>query len=637
MIAHFRTFAKSKWAAGLLILLALALLVTGGQQMDVFGALGPRHVISAGDRSVDQATFASDFDRVRTSYSERAGKSLTVQELVAEGVHLQYLTDATRRMGFLNWSWGAGIRPGKELVLKQIRQAPAFFNQVTGAFDEQQYRQVLAQQNATPAQLEQEFRDQYATSHFGAALFAGARVPRIYGALVANQVLESRDARWFTVTQAMAGTAAAPTDAQLTAFMNENAAQLRRPELRVVTLVLFGEGPSASQAIPEERIVERFNFRKDQLSTPERRSFVTLTAPNKAAADRIAAALRSGQSAADAGRANGGVQPAEYPDTPRSALGDPAVASAAFALAAGQVSDPVQGRVGFTVIAVSTITPGAPATLDSVRGQIVQELQAEDARARTYTRVENYEKARQAGKTLEQAATEVGARMVQLPPFTQQGQSERGQLNAPPQIFATAWSLSKGGESEIVDAGQGQYFALRVDDVRPAAMPTLAEIRAPLAQQWTLRENNRLLTSKAEELAGRIRGGEDIAVVARSVNATVTTRTGIQQNQTTQDAIGEGVLRAVYSQGRGQTFSAPVSQTAYAVGRVDQVRAPTAVLAAPIAEQVRPRMTQDWAEALGDTAVQAGANRSKARYDIALARQALGLPAEETAPATPAR
>lgn len=635
MISHFRSFAKSKWAAGLLIILALALLVTG-QQMDIFGALGPRNVIAAGERSVSQAEFVRQFDRVREASAERTGKSLTVQELVAEGVHLQYLTDATRRYGFLNWAWSAGIRPGKELVLKQIRQAPAFFNQVTGAFDEQQYRAVLAQQNATPAELEQEFRDQYATSHFGAALFAGARVPRIYGALVANQVLESRDARWFTVTQAMAGTTAAPTDAQLTAFMNENAAQLRRPELRVVTLVLFGEGPNASAAIPEARIVERFNFRKDQLSTPERRSFVTLTAPNKAAADRIAAALRSGQSPADAGRANGGVQPAEYPDTPRSALGDPAVAGAVFGLAAGQVSDPVQGRVGFTVAQVRSITPGAPATLESVRSQIVQELQGEDARARTYDRVENYEKAREAGKSLQQAATEVGARLVQLPPMTEQGVTERGQLNVPPQVLTTAWSLSKGGESEMIDAGQGQYFVLRVDEVRPAAMPALADIRGPLAQQWTLRENNRRLASKAEELAGRIRAGEDIAVVARSVNATVTTRTGIQQNQSTQDEVGQGVLRGVYTQGRGQTFSSPASQTSYVVGRVDQIHAPTAVLAAPIAEQVRPRMTQDWVSAAGDTAVQAGANNTKARFDVNLALQALGLDPAAT-PAAPAK
>lgn len=636
MISSFRDFAKSRWAIGLLVLLALGLLVTGGSQMDVLGAIGPRDVISAGDRSVDQPTFARDFDRVKKSYEERAQRPLTIQELVAENIHLSYLTDATRRMGFLNWAWKVGIRPGKELVLKQIRQAPAFFNQVTGVFDEEQYRSVLAQQNATPAELEQEFRDQYATSHFGAALFAGARVPRIYGALVANQALESRDARWFTVTQAMAGVTAAPTDAQLTAFINQNAADLRRPELRVVSVVFFADAPDASVAIPEARIVERFNFHKDELSTPERRTFVLLTTPTRAAADRVAAALRAGKSPAEAGRA-GGVQPVDYPETPRSAVSDPAVAAAVFGLAAGQVSDPVQGRLGFTVAQVASITPGQPATLESARAQILEELRADDAKGRTFARVTAYEEARKAGKSLEEAAAQVGARMRQLPAFTEQGVTKDGQLNAPPQLFTTAWALSKGGESELVDVGGGQYFVLRVDQVIPPSVPPLEEVRAELTPRWIQIENNRRLVTKAEELAGRVRAGEDIAVVARSVNASLTTRPGIQRNQETQEALGQGVLQGVFGQGRGQVFNAPISATEIAVGRVDQIHAPTPVLAAPIAERVRPRMTQDLVQSIGDVAVQAGADRSRARYDVALARQALGLPAEDAAPATPAR
>ena len=39
--------------------------------------------------------------------------------------------------------------------------------------------------------------------------------------------------------------------------------------------------------------------------------------------------------------------------------------------------------------------------------------------------------------------------------------------NAPPQILQNAYSLSKGGESDVIDAGQGQYFVLRLDDITP--------------------------------------------------------------------------------------------------------------------------------------------------------------------------
>ena len=637
MISAFRKFAKSPWAAGLFALLILSFAFTASQT-DVFASMGPKHVVSAGDRSVDSAQFRADFERVRTNLQEQAGRPVTIQDLVNENIHVRFLDSQTQRLGFLAWAWNAGIRPGKDLIVKQIRQIPQFFNQVTGQFDQAAYEQALAAQNATPAQLEQEFRDQYVTEHFGAAVFAGARVPRVYGALLAGNALETRDGRWFTVTQEMAGRAPAPTDAQLTAFMNENAEQIRQPEFRQVSLVVFSPDASSRTAeISDARINERFEFRRAALSEPEKRTFVTLTASSRAVADRIAAALRAGQAPADGGRANN-VEPSNYTDTPQTALGDRAVGAAVFGLTAGQVSDPVQGSVGFTVARVTAVTPGRPATLEGSREAIIAELRQEDAQAQTYAKVEAYERARQEGKSLTEAAEQVGARLIQLPPFTQDGKLPNGQpLNAPPQIFSTAWGLSKDGESEVVDAGQGQYFAVRVNEIRPAALPPLAEVREPLAAQWTARENARRLQTKAEELAGRVRAGQDIAAVASSAGASVSTHTGVQRNREAQEALGQGVLQGLFGQGRGQVFSQPQSNTAFVVGRVDAIHAAVPALAAPLAEQARPRITQELVQALIQASFDAGAARVKAKNDPAQARLALGLSAEDTGPATPAQ
>jgi peptidyl-prolyl cis-trans isomerase D len=643
MITLFRNFAKSKWAIGLFVLLILSFAVVGGTQMDVFGGLGPRHVISAGDRSVDAAQFRTDFERIRANAQEQEGRPLTTDELVEAGVHLRYLEGQTQRLGFLAWAHKVGIRPSEELVLKRIREIPAFFNQITGQFDQAQYEQALAAQNVTPVQLEDEFRDTAISEHFASAISAGLQTPRIYGALVAGRALEVRDGRWFTVTQAMAGTAPAPTEAQLTAFLSENAAQLRRPEFRIASAIVFTDAPGAAPPpVSEERILERFEFRKDGLSTPERRTFTTLTAPDRAAADRIAAALRAGQSPTAVAEANR-IQPADYTAQPQSAVPDPAVGAAVFRLAAGEVSAPIEGRVGFTVARMGAITPGAPATLEGVRDAIVAELQEEDTRGRVYERVEAYEAARQNGRTLEAAIAEVGARIVQLPPFTEDGRMPDGQpIQAPPQLIQNAFTLTRGGESEVIDAGQGQYFVLRLDEIRPAALPTLAEVREPLAQQWTLRENARRLTAKAEELAARVRGGEDIAAVATSAGATLTTRTAVQQNAEAQTAVGEGILQGLFGQGRGQVFTGPASETAFVVGRVDAVRAAPPAEAAPLADQVRPRLAQDLVGAVSEQLVTAAARASDAENDPEAALTALGVTAPApatgttTAPATPA-
>lgn len=630
MISIFRDFAKSKWAVALFVLLIISFAVVGGSQTDVFKSLGPQHVISAGDRSIDALQFRTDFERIRANAQEQEGRPLTTQDLVNAGLHTRFLDAQTQRLGFMEWANRAGIRPDESLIIKRIREIPAFFNQITGAFDQAQYEQALAQQNVTPTQLEDEFRDTAVTEHFATAVQAGLRSPRIFGALIAGRALESRDGRWFSVTQAMAGPTGAPTDAQLTAFLNENAAQLRRPEFRIASVVLFNDAAgSAPPAITEERIVERFNFRKDSLSTPERRTFTTLTVSDRAAADRIAAALRAGQSPAAVAEANR-IQPAEYNAQPQSAVPDPAVGTAVFGLTSGQVSAPIQGRVGFTVVKLNAVTPGAPATLDGVRSAIVAELQQEDARGRVFSRVEAYEKARTDGKSLADAVREVGARIVQLPPFTQDGRLPDGQpMNAPPQILQNAYALTKGGESDVIDAGQGQYFVLRLDDIQPAALPALADIRAPLAQQWTARENARRLANKAEELAARVRAGEDIAAVAASAGVSLTTRKGLQQNAEAQAALGDGVLAGLFGQGRGQIFTGPASETSYVVGRVDAIRTAAPAEAAPIADQIRPRLVQEMVNGIGEQLLAAAARVVKAANDPARAIEALGV----TAPA----
>jgi peptidyl-prolyl cis-trans isomerase D len=634
MLSAIRAFAKSKWAIGLLVLMALALVVTGGSQADLLGNLGPKHVVSAGDRNLTTVEFRGEMDRIRDQAQQQAGRALTFEELIEGGGLRQYLEQKSQQLGFANWAWKAGVRPGKELILRQIRQAPGFFDNVTGRFSQEQYRSVLAENNATPEMFEAQLRDQYLTQHYASALGAGMRLPRIYGAVLASQALETRDGRWFAVTQAMAGTAAAPTDAQLTAFMNENAAQLRMPESRTASVVLFDDGAASTAAPTEARIEERFNFRRDALSLPERRTFVTLTAPSRAAADRIAAALRAGQSPAEVARANG-IQPAEYNETPRSALGDAAVAAAVFGLAANEVSVPVEAGVGFVVARVTAIQPGRPAALSDVREQVIAELRTEDARATVFRRVEAYEKARQEGKALDVAVREVGARMIEIPPIRQDGRLRSGQeVNPPlpPQLIQAMWTLGQGAESEVIDMGQGQYFVVRIDEIMPAALPPLDGIRAPLAQQWTRQENARLLTTRANALAARVRAGEDLAAVAASAGATIQTATGISRQAAEEH--GQGVVAGVFSSGRGELFSQQNTQDSFVIGQTDRIAAATPVLAAPLAERYRDQMAGDHINAVGEAALSAAAARSKVRYDEAAARVALGLPAE--APAAPA-
>ena len=639
MLSATRSFAKS-WAAKILLVILALSFVVFGVQSDVFSNVGSTAVVQAGHRKVSPNDFKRQFDAYRDQLGQQTGQPVPQEALIERGVHTQMLAEMAQSEGFFAWAWKTGIRPGKALVIEKVREIPAFFDQVTGRFDPAAYRSRLAEANLTEPRFEQSLRDEIAGNHFAAALVAGTRAPRIYGALEAAYVLENRDGRWFTVDAAVVGPTPNPTDAQLTAFLNENAERLRRPELRVLSVALFTPGEAGREVtVTEEQIRQRFEFRRASLTTPEARTFVTLTAPNAAAAARIAEALRAGQDPAAVGRANGGVEPVRYDAKPQSAVADAAVGRAVFAMQPGQVSNPVQGSLGSTVIQLISVTPGRAANLEDVRGEIETELKAAGARARVYAMVEAYDKAREEGADLAAAAARSGARVIQLPPLNAEGALPNGQrINAPPQVFQTAFALPRGGESDVVDAGGGSYFAVRVNEIIPAATPSLNELRAPLTQAWIQRETGRRLQARAEELAARVRRGEAIEAVAASVGAPLTVRTAAtrQSPQAAQQGGEPAIIQGLFGPGRGQTFVQPISQTSFVVGRVDAVHAPAPVLAASIAEQSRVRMGGALFNELIENARRAAGEIVRVRTWPERAAAALGLD-PEAAPAAPAK
>ena len=89
------------------------------------------------------------------------------------------------------------------------------------------------------AKYRQYLRDQITEQEAGTGLVAGLRAPRAYAAMAAIYTLESRDVGYFAIEPGSVPQPAAPTDAQLTELMKENAAQLTRPEFRQLTVVRF--------------------------------------------------------------------------------------------------------------------------------------------------------------------------------------------------------------------------------------------------------------------------------------------------------------------------------------------------------------------------------------------------------------
>lgn len=627
MLAATRRFAKS-WAAAILIGLLIVSFAVFGIN-DIFNFSVSNAVIKAGDREVSQAQFARQFDNVRNNIQQQQGRAVTVAEMVENGLLPMVLESIAREEGFLAWAWRVGIRPAQSLILDRIRAEQSFFDPVTGRFDQDAYVARLASVQLTPAEFERSLRDSAAAEHYFTAVFAGLRAPRVYGALNAAFLQETRDGRWFIVDPSVVGPTPNPTEEQLTAFLQENQERLRRPERRALTLVRFTPSQViGSVTVTEEEIQERFEFLRPSLSTPERRSFVTITAPDMAAARRVAERLRAGETPEAVARSIN-TEPVTYQSQPRSAVADPRVGEAAFGLEPGQVSDPVQGELGIAVIKLSAVQPGQEARLEDHRDRIVAELRERAATARVYELVEAYSEAREGGASMIDAARQLGLQPVTVPPVAADGTLPDGQrLNAPEVLFQTAFDLNLEEESEVVDAGNDEYFAVRVDRVIESAVPTLEDVRGPLTAAWIQRETGRRLRERAEALAAEVRNGADIAQVAASAGAPL--RSGQRLGRQPQpNGPGQGVLAGLFGQGPEQVFTGQVGETAFVVGRVDAVHAPTPQESAGAVEALRPRVSLELYQEV-EALTQAATGRAvRLRTFEANARRALGLPPQE--------
>jgi peptidyl-prolyl cis-trans isomerase D len=631
MLAAIRAFAKSWPAAVLMGLLIVSFAVWGIR--DVFGGKIPDAVISVGSRTVSSADFKRSFDNYKSRLEQQMGQPIPLEAAAANGLDRRVLDGLATQEAFAELLRKIGLQPSDNLILQEISKIPAFFDQVSGRFDKVAYQQRLGENGLTPPKFEQIMRDEIAEQHLSTAMLNGLRVPRAYTALAAIYQLESRDVGYFTVDPTSVPQPTPPTDAQLTAFMKENAAQLTRPESRVLTVVRFSPSLAAANLpVDEAELKKRYAFRKDTLSTPETRTIVQIPAKDPAAAAQIAGRLSRGEAPAAVAKSLG-VDAITYSDKPQTAVADRKVAQAAFAMQQGQVA-PVQGDLGPAVVKVETITPGRTVTMEEARPALEAEIRKDAAAEKVYALTQAYDDAHQGGASLAEAAQKAGVPAVTIGPLTAQGRDAQGQPvpGLTQKLVETAFSLPAGGESEVEEAGQGEYFAVRVEKVIPPAMPPLAEIKPQLARVWMLREVARRMQARADELAARVRKGESLEAVAGASGSQVTRLPSLDRQTAGQNpAVSQDLMAKVFTAKPGEVFTAENTRFGFVVGKLEAVHTGQGPTLARMAEDMRPQMTLGVFRELGDSARAAARQKLKVKIDPARARTAIGLEPEPKA------
>jgi peptidyl-prolyl cis-trans isomerase D len=299
------------------------------------------------------------------------------------------------------------------------------------------------------------------------------------------------------------------------------------------------------------------------------------------------------------------------------------------------VSAPIQGNLGWAVVKVTKVTPAKVVTLEEARPAIEQEVKTEAAANKAYDLVQKYQNAHDKGSTLAESAKAAGVMPQTFTPVTAGGQDADMQTveGLDQRMLKEAFDLTQGGETDVIQDGKGEYFALHVDKVIPATLPSLDKVRPRLVQAFLQREMSKRLDDKLNELKARVQKGETLEAVAKSVGSDVTHLSLNRQMAQGSRNLPPGLAAQIFSSKAGDVII-----TGRGLARIDSIDpVPPGLIAATLnggqlsmARNILDEMQQEsrsWAK-----------DQVKPKINVALADQAIGATAKAAsgAPAAPA-
>ncbi|WP_035236463.1 peptidylprolyl isomerase [Desulfobacter vibrioformis] len=146
-------------------------------------------------------------------------------------------------------------------------------------------------------------------------------------------------------------------------------------------------------------------------------------------------------------------------------------ADAAFAMKAGDISQPVRTPYGWHIIKVTDRTPESVTPFETARAEIQKELAASQIQNLAYNKAEDVYDAVLDGDSFEQVALVAGKEPVTTPAFTALGTELKDMgLSDPGQFATAAFSLVDNEISEVKKIGNAYYLMHMLEKVDPAVL-----------------------------------------------------------------------------------------------------------------------------------------------------------------------
>jgi len=626
MLDSLRKHATS-WLAKILIALLIVSFAVWGIADQITG--GGEQVLARVDgQEISLEQFRTTYQQQINALSRQRGERITAQEAREAGLPDQVLEQLVNAALLDAHARRLGLSVDEQTVTRSITESPVFQDS-EGNFSRAIFEQALRFSNLSEGAVLSQERSALIRDQLLGTFAQLAEVPGTLVKAMNRYRNETRVISHFTVGADAVDEIAEPDESALRRYYEENGDQFLAPETREVAVLNLTPQALADRVdVTDEQVRADYEARQDQYNRPERREIQQIVFPDMAAAQEGYQALEGGKDFLEVAKQQGmSEDDTKLGTLTRSAISDPAIAEAAFALEEGAYSEPVEGAFSTVILKAVDIEPGESRTFEDVRAEIRKELTERAAAERIIELRDSIEDERAGGAPLSEIAEKLELPFQTLI-FDRSGDTPEGKDAAAPADLASfraaVFASSVGADEDIIEKPDGGLIWYEVLNVNSASERPFDEVREQVAGAWRAAQIREAIRKKAEDLAVQLRAGQSMEDVAETVGATAS-RTEPLRRDASVPGVTTGVIGQAFTLPEGGAASASASQPpARIVFKVEDVIAPDP-LSDTEAEELRTALRSPVERDLVDQYIAALRSNFDHTVNRDVLRQSLGL------------
>ncbi|MGY4624296.1 SurA N-terminal domain-containing protein [Bradyrhizobium sp. USDA 4486] len=603
--------ASSNWVGKTIMAIVMGVLIISfgiWGIADIFRGFGQSTVAKIGHTEISLNEFRQTYTDRLQQISRQFGRPLTPDQARAFGLDRQVLQQTIAEAALDEEARRLGLGQSDEQIRQVIMNDPNFKG-VDGKFDANRFQALIRNFGYTEQRYVSEQRKVSLRRQLTGTIGAGLEPPKAMIDVLTRFQNEQRAIEFVRLDAAQAGPVDPPSPEALAAYFEDHKVQFRAPEYRKIAFVVVSpEEIGKWTEVSDEDARKVFEQRKDRFGTAEKRQIQQLVFPNAAEAQAARERLVGGMSFEDLGKERGlSASDVDLGLVTKSSL-DPAVGNAAFELPAGEISQPIQGALGVSIVKVEKIEPGVEPDFAKVAADIKREIATERARVKVADLRDKMEDERGGGSSVIDAAQKLGLTAVTIDAVDRSGRAPNGQpvANIPQglDVVSQAFNTDVGVDNDSISF-KGGYVWYDVLAITPSRDRNLDEVRDQVEARWRQDQIAAKLKAKATEMVQKLEAGGKLADVASAIGVKVETASPFKRDDSPA-GVPAAIVAAAFRTAKDGVVQSPVSGgSEVIVFRVTDIIDPTVDAASDAVKKLKDSLDR----ALTDEQVAAYVNK----------------------------